>query len=233
MEPTAKRVIIVLMLALSQRSYAADLTKDWTEWVSDGSQLKSAGSYAEAIRAFREALTIAEARRVSDLHLFEIHDHLASTYAEAGQYSEAAHQYRDALGLLEKFEGRRSLDYAVVLGKMALLPGQGASSEDSIAILRQALALYHSIGPPTKVFLVESNLAQILLACKRYAEAEQVLLQLRSDLLKDGRENETLAECLTELVCCASIRRVSSRRQSFTWHRCKRMRRRTEMSILT
>ncbi len=83
-------------------------------------------------------MTIAERSSVSDAQLIALDDALAETYAEAGQFAESEAAYRRALSLVEKNEGQASLDYAVLLSSMAVLPTQALLPEEQIGLLRKA-----------------------------------------------------------------------------------------------
>lgn len=198
-QPVEKQVVLTMLLLVLCGADATALVTSWSECVSKGVQLKSAGRYPDAIGAFREALSIAEAERAPGMALFAIHDHLASSYAEVQRFSDAAQQYRVALGLLEKIEGTSSLDYALVVSKATLLPGQGLSIEKSIDISRQALTAYQTSGATEKLFQLRNNLAQILIKDQRFRDAEVVLFELRAALPGNLVEKEVLADSLTEL----------------------------------
>jgi len=197
-----KKLTIAALLLVSL-SMAASPPR-WADLLSDGIRLKNSGLYLEAIAAFQKALALAEAEGVSGLPLMQIYDRLGTSCAEAGQAIEAAQHYRQALGLLAKIEGRQSLDYALVLGKIALLPGQGTSNEQAIAVLQQALRSTPPSGDQSqavarKLLVAQSSLAQILIRANRLPEAEQVLLQLTPALVTGAGEKEMLGDSLVEL----------------------------------
>jgi tetratricopeptide (TPR) repeat protein len=189
--------IVVQTSLLCVASCSGSPMKSWSDWVSEGMQLRGTGSYSTSARAFREALAIAESAGISDGELTEIHYLLAVSYEEAGQITEGAHEYRKVLAWIERSEGPESLDYAVVLGKMSLL-GQGATSDETIAILRRALLAHRMEGSESKLLYLQSNLARILSESRRDTEAEQVLLEFRAELLKHASDREMVAESLTE-----------------------------------
>ena len=114
--------------------------------------------------------------------MVEIHDALASVYAEAGQYAESEHEYRGALALTEKSQGRQSLDYALLVASMAVLPTQIGNHEAVGALLGEAIIANRQSGRDRELAIVRVCLAQILLEAKRYAEAESVLLDAQGDL---------------------------------------------------
>ncbi len=120
------RFVLCILLLAAWSSPASEPSKGWSAWLSEGQALRDAGDYSAAAHAFLEALTIAERSSVSDPQLIALDDALAETYAEAGQFAESEAAYRCALSLVEKNEGQASLDYAVLLASMAVLPMQTA-----------------------------------------------------------------------------------------------------------
>lgn len=153
---------------------------EWSEWVTEGKALTRAGSYAAAAQAFRRALTAAEGHNVGERKLAEIHESLASAYAEAGQYSESEHEYRRALALAEKTGGRQSLEYAFLVASMAVLPTQIGNREPVAEILRRAIAVNRRTSSARERAIIGICLGRILLDERRYVEAEAVLLEAQS-----------------------------------------------------
>jgi tetratricopeptide (TPR) repeat protein len=175
-----RSVLFVFLLAVP--SQAIDTQKGWSDWLSEGQAFRDAGDYPAAADAFREALTIAERSSVSDTQLIALDDALAETYAEAGQFAESEAAYRRALSLVEKNEGQASLDYAVLLSSIAVLPTQAPVPEKQIKMLRNAIAMNAHEGPAQKLAIVRGCLALILKNQKRYQEAESLLLEALADL---------------------------------------------------
>jgi tetratricopeptide (TPR) repeat protein len=174
-----KALLCITLLAFC--SAAANNTLEaWSEPVSEGKALTTAGNYAAAAQAFRRALAVAEAANAGDRKLIEIYDALASAYAGAGQYAESEHQYRRALALAEKAEGRQSLGYALLAASMAALPTQIGNRDPIIEMLRKAIAVNRRTGSARELAIVRVCLAQILMDGRRYVEAESVLLDAQS-----------------------------------------------------
>lgn len=174
-----KALLCITLLTLCSAA-ANNALEAWSEPVSEGKALTRAGNYAAAAQAFRRALAVAEAANAGDRKLVEIYDALASAYAEAGQYTESEHQYRRALALAEKIEGRQSLDYALLVAGMAVLPTQIGNREPTIDMLREAIAINRRTGSARELAIVRACLAQILMDGRRYVEAESVLLDAQS-----------------------------------------------------
>jgi tetratricopeptide (TPR) repeat protein len=182
----------LLILLLAVRSQAIDTQKSWTVWLSQGQSLRDAGDYSVAAHAFREALTLATRSNVSDAQLVALDDALAETYADAGQFVESEAAYRRALSLVEKNEGQASLDYAVLLSSLALLPTQPPVPEEQIKLLRNAIATNARQGSAQKLAIVRGCLALILKNQKRYQEEESLLLDALAGLSSQPSPNPHL-----------------------------------------
>jgi tetratricopeptide (TPR) repeat protein len=192
--------VICLVPFVAWTLEAGESAAGWTNLLSEGKALTWAGNYSAAAQAFRQALTAAEGANAGERSLVEIHDALASVYAEAGRYAESEHEYRRALALTEKSQGRRSLDYALLVASMAMLPTQMGNREAVAPLLGEAIIANRESGRNRELAIVRVCLAQILLDAKRYAEAESVLLEAQGDLAALKTENPKLvAELLNEL----------------------------------
>ena len=135
------KLSIALVVLSLQLSLAQEVQKTWMAWVSKGTALVDAGNYAAAAQAFRQALTEAERSGVESRSLVKIMGCLASAYADTGQYSEAEREWRQALPLVEKTEGSESLDYALLLASVAVLPTHSGTSEQTVATIRKAISI--------------------------------------------------------------------------------------------
>jgi len=172
----------------------------WGNLTLEGKALTQAGKYPAAAQAFRQALAIAEGANADERTLLGIYDALASAYANAGQYAESEHEYRRALALTEKSQGRQSLDYALLVASMVMLPTQVGNGDTAGALLREAIIANRQSGRARELAIVRICLAQILLDARRYAEAESVLLDAQGDLPALKTTNPKLAaELLNEL----------------------------------
>jgi tetratricopeptide (TPR) repeat protein len=168
--------------------------------IAEGAALNSAGHYSAAAQAFRRALVVAEGATADEPTLIGIYDALASAYANAGQSAESEHEYRRALSLVEKAKGRQSLDYALLVASMAMLPTQIGNQGYVSALLGEAVTTNRRSGRVRELAIVRVCLAQILLDTKRYKEAEAVLSGAQSDLTRLKTTNPKLvAELLNEL----------------------------------
>jgi tetratricopeptide (TPR) repeat protein len=184
--------LALFLLLLAVPSQASGAQKGWSDWLSEGQSLRDAGDYSAAAHAFREALTIAERSSVRDAQLIALDAALAETYAEAGQFAESVAAYRRALSLVEKDEGQASLDYAVLLSSLAVLPTQAPIPEEQISLLRSTIAMNAHGGSAQKLAIVRGCLALILKKHKRYQEAESLLLEALADLSSQNAPNPHL-----------------------------------------
>jgi tetratricopeptide (TPR) repeat protein len=172
--------LFIFLLAVP--SQAIDPQNGWSDWLSEGQRFRAAGNYSAAALAFSKALTIAARANVGDAQLIALDDALAETYAEAGQFAESEAAYRRALTLVEKNEGQTSLDYAVPLASMAILPTQSVVSEEQIELLRNAIGVRARDQSAHKLAIVRGCLALILKNQKRYQEEEALLSDALADL---------------------------------------------------
>jgi tetratricopeptide (TPR) repeat protein len=186
------RFVLCILLLAAWSSQASEPSKGWSAWLSEGQALRDAGDYSAAAHTFREALTIAERSSVSDPQLIALDDALAETYAEAGQFAESEAAYRRALSLVAKTEGQASLDYAVLLASMAVLPTQTVVSEEQIVLLRNAIAMHAREGSAQKLAIVRGCLALILKKQKRYQEEESLLVEALANLSSQKAPNPHL-----------------------------------------
>jgi tetratricopeptide (TPR) repeat protein len=180
---TTRDVLLIIMLVV-QSCHASEPSKEWSAWLSEGKALWSAGNYSAAVHAFREGLALARRSDVTRLQLVPLHQALADAYAAAGQYKDSEGEYQCTLALIEKAEGRRSLDYAVVLALMAVLPTQTGHREEMIAFLREAISANARTGSIENITAIRECLAQVLRREKRYQEEEPLLVDALSDLAK-------------------------------------------------
>jgi tetratricopeptide (TPR) repeat protein len=170
-----------LVLSLQIPTYGGQ-RKAWTDWVSEGNASTRSGNYQAAAQAFREALTLAASSGLSDAQVAEISTSLASAYGNAGQYTNAEHEWRRTLAIVARLQGSDSLNYAMLLGSLALLPTQIGKGETEIGVLRRILLLKRQSSLTNELAVVRQDLAQLLVNHERYGEAEAVLLDLCSNL---------------------------------------------------
>jgi tetratricopeptide (TPR) repeat protein len=117
-------------------------------------------------QAFRRALLLAEGASAGERRLVGIYDALASAYANAGQYAEFEHEYQRALALTEKNQGRQSLDYALLVAGVAVLPTQMGNRDRVLELLREAIAANGRSGSARDLAIVRGCLGADPAGCE-------------------------------------------------------------------
>ena len=186
------RIVLLMILLAVRICHASEPSRGWSDWFSEGKALFASGNYSAAARAFREARSSAVRSGVADRQLTELDEALAGADAEAGQFAESEGEYRRALALVEKAEGRHSLNYAFLLANLAILPTQTGHGDEVIALLREAIAAHVRVGYSENITIIRECLAQILRKEKRYEEEEPLLLDALADLTKQKDANPAL-----------------------------------------
>jgi tetratricopeptide (TPR) repeat protein len=186
------RLVFCILLLAVRSGQSRETPKGWSDWLSEGQTLSHTGNYSAAAHAFREALATAERLRIDDRRLVELHYALAVAYAEAGQFAESEGEYRHALALVVKVEGQASLNYAVLLADMAILPTQTGSREEVIALLRRVIAANAQTRSIKNITVIRECLARILRSEKRYQEEEPLLQEAVADLIKQKAADPAL-----------------------------------------
>ncbi len=193
------RIVLFIILLAVGSCHASEPSKEWSDWFSEGKALFTSGNYSAAARAFREALGVAVHSDVTDRQLVDLHSALAGAYAEAGQFAESEGEYRCALALVRRTEGQASLNYAVLLACMAILPTQTGNREEMIALLRQAISANGRNGHTKNIAIIRECLSRVLREEKRYQEAEPLLLDALADLTKQEANPALLGAALSNL----------------------------------
>jgi tetratricopeptide (TPR) repeat protein len=167
-----------------QFSMASEVPKNWSEWFWEGTKQASDGKYPSAIQAFTQGLTLAAASNVDKRQLMDIVSALGAAYASAGEYMEAERQWRLAVSMAQKTYGTYSLDYAVAVANLSILPNEISQDESTLALLRKAIRAYRQTGSPVRLAVVRGHLAEILIAQKKYDEAETLLMDWQTDVVR-------------------------------------------------
>jgi len=160
--------------------------------MTEGIVLVRAGNYPAAILAFQHALTIAEASKTGYWELAKTLDSMGGAYADIGQLAESQRQFRRSLAVIESNEGRNSLAYAVVLASLSETFEEGRVGEETITILREAIRVHGATAGAMSMAILHDYLSHILMARRRYSEAETLLLDLRSNLAKQQAADPVL-----------------------------------------
>jgi tetratricopeptide (TPR) repeat protein len=174
--------IYVLLLGLQiSVAEAAPESKTWTEWVTEGKTLANAGNFRAAADAFRAALAIGDSANIAERALAEIISSLAAAYSEEGLYADSEREWRRALTIVKRIEGEDSLDYALLLGNVSILPTGTGDHQEEIATFSKALSINQGSDSPRDLAMVRGCLANLLIKQLRYSEAETFLNDSQPD----------------------------------------------------
>jgi tetratricopeptide (TPR) repeat protein len=149
-----------------------------------------AGNLHKSLALYREALHIAEAFGAGDIHLAATMDYLGNVYSALGSWPESERQFRRALPMVEAVAGRESVTYGLVLLDLGNMYGNSGRLERAEAPLREALATLTKVLPAndSRVAIVRSSYAAVLIYGKRYREAEDLVRQAIGTLEKQPNQ---------------------------------------------
>ncbi len=137
------------------------------------------GRLAEAEPLVRESLRVNRARLgTSHRNTLVAMNQLAYVLEEIGNIAEAEALYREVVELTERSTGFVHPDSFGPLNNLASLLQRGGRLEEALRRYEQLDAAAAKVLPPGHYYgaLFQSNHAECLLDCKRYAEAEPMLL---------------------------------------------------------
>jgi tetratricopeptide (TPR) repeat protein len=178
-------LLIVLSIAGTVIARDSPPSASWYDLIARGQAFVDLGYYVPAETAYRKALAATETFSSPDKRLLLSLDLLASVESELGNASEAERLYCRALLIAEQINGRDSLDYSIVLGSLASLRWKLREDPDAIGMLKEAIRLDQRAASPRHLAIARNCLAEILIAQKRYAEAEELLLQARGAFARE------------------------------------------------
>ncbi|MBI3667571.1 MAG: tetratricopeptide repeat protein, partial [Acidobacteria bacterium] len=115
--------------------------KPWNDYSLEAKQLREAGRYPEAEKAYLAALRQAEAIGKPDPQLAVTLNGLALLYQTQGRYAEAEPRYRRAADLFEELYGPKDLTLATTLHNLAELCRQEGKYLEAERLCRRALAI--------------------------------------------------------------------------------------------
>jgi tetratricopeptide (TPR) repeat protein len=188
---------ISAIVTFSVASASTPSPKEWDYWQLQGNHLLSVGDYSAAMQAFRNALNAAEHSHRSDSVLAIIHSDFAVIFAEVGQFSQSDHELSLIKAIVKKVRGTRSLAYALLCARQAVLPTYSGDKTEVIKILRNAILAEAGTATAKDLAVARDFLAKILCDDDKYDEAQSVLLDgLTSKLSSDS---DLLAELLNDL----------------------------------
>ncbi len=128
---------VCLVFGAIGRSKGVEPQKAWIDWQREGNELLSSGNFTAAVRDYRRALATGQGSPLRVNELVSLHESLAWAYSEEGQFAESECEYRQALELVQTAQGTHSLDYALLLASMSLLPTQTGDRNGAIKTLRR------------------------------------------------------------------------------------------------
>ncbi len=139
--------------------------------------LMDASQINEACTDFRNALREALHSDIKPEELLRVQNSLGTAYALAGQFAEAETEFHRTLALEGKIYGFGSYDYALTLAGLDLLPTHTGDRDDAIQLVKSAIARFDSGTNSVELITAKDYLAKLLYNDKRYAEAEEVLVE--------------------------------------------------------
>src|SRR5438552_3889846 len=146
------------------------------------------GQFDEALKSLREGeLVYRETLGDKSAYLVSNLSRQAAVLSEKNDLKTAEGKAREALAIARDFSPEHHLGWArplTALGKILIKSGRAREGED---YLRQALAIY--VKQMTKSYFniatLKIVLSQFLVAENRLAEAEQVAVEAREDVLRN------------------------------------------------
>ncbi len=164
----------------------------------------------EACAVLRKALLVSEQRFGPDsADAARCAHNLAEALACQGERTEAEHFARKAIRAIEGNGGTHSIAYSAVLNCLArLLPEPG---EESVSLLRQALAIRRALLPPDHpdLSVALNNLGEFLLLLGQTEEAEALLREQLALLARASERNRAkhpqLQRALRTYVRCSQV----------------------------
>lgn len=194
------KILLCFLLLSLEASVANEVTKSWNEWAEQAWSFSKTGNYRAAAQSFQRALDAAGNAGVADGQLVRIVGCLAAAYADSGQYAESEREWRRALVLVAKTEGRESLDYALLMASLSVLPTQSGNRDEAMNVIRKAIEANEKTGSYRDLAVLRDCLAQMLIQQKRFAEVETLLSALREGVtLRNTSDRTMLAQLLNDL----------------------------------
>ena len=144
-----------------------------------GDLLTSKGSYAEAESVLRESEAVyREVLGDSNSNLPVVQARLGKMYRVKGDYSRSEIEYRKALEMLPKYFLPEHVVMLGAIGGLGVTLTREGKATEGERYLREALEIRKKNLPPGDFWIpfTESTLGECLLAQKRYAEAETLLI---------------------------------------------------------
>lgn len=182
--PILKRSCFLLTLCVVQIGFAADTAVPITEVLRKSEQLIDAKNYPEAI-ALLESDRIRRATQNDERAEALVLDQIGVAYAREGRYLAARNAFDSSIARLTRAEGEDNVGLIRPLNNLANLLYESDQVSQAEALVRRALAILSTMGPPdertggelavlAKMYLGENKLS---LAQQSAEEALNVLQQ--------------------------------------------------------
>ena len=204
-----RNILVRISAVLLVSGIAAAQVDEYHRLMNQGATLDRAGNYAEALVCFQDAIRIAEHQ--PDLKtLASAVNTTGMIYDELGRVADAMRHFRRALVLLERLEGKDTVDYAVVLSNLAADTIEVGDNRGAEKMLRESLATYATKVSPDdrRLAITRTVLAQVLMTGGHLREAESLLEEAVATLRKYPMWQNHLAISLNNL---GVIRRLQKR----------------------
>lgn len=193
-------IVSLSVLRASDRGTNGESNQGWDYWQSEGESLLLAGNYSAAADAFQTALHTAEEKHLNPQVFAMLHDDFAAVYAEEGQFAKSEREFHQAMAIVEKTEGSQSLDYSILMARVALLPTHNDDRTDVIESLQKAIANHSANISERDLAIARDFLAKLFCSQSRYQEAEAALLDSESAIQTKGNlDLQVLAELLNDM----------------------------------
>jgi len=162
---------------------------------------KDMGNYDKAGQGFLEAKEIAEANKEHPFYMVYLYG-ISDMYKDLGNHEKAEPLMREAITIAEKSKGKESINYAGMLGNLALLYKETGQYEKAEPLFLEALAILEKIFGKEHPYSVQvqHNLASLYNNMGNDALAENMLVQIKSIYEKfPGKKPDIYAQCLNSL----------------------------------
>jgi len=159
-----------------------------------GQNLQNLGRLDEAESHLREALRVSLAQGFDPLRVSRDRNNLAGVLAMQGRFAEAMAEHRLGIADFIAIAGREHPEYGVRLNNLGMTEYGAGEIEQSLQHVREAVALNRErYGPQSHIVAVaEANLAGVLTAAGRFAEAQSLIGPAHAGLLAKYGANSLL-----------------------------------------
>ncbi|MDX1902825.1 MAG: tetratricopeptide repeat protein [Thermonemataceae bacterium] len=176
----------------------------WDELNKQGSELRKAGKYPEAIKTFLEAKQAVEKKYGKTHKNYAIVlNNLALAYDESRDYPQAEASYKEAIEAYRVSLGEKSEFCVVTMENLGLLYQQQGKYKDAEALYSKSLAINKEIlGTKNPAYAASlENLAQLAEKSGNRKKAEELYLELLG-LQRDnlGEKNPAYANALENMA---------------------------------